>query len=168
MCKIHTTNAIQVGVTFIPPMQMYEKVMQSQAETMWRNSRWYKKASSRFLLCFWKSSPRFWWQNAQIGEHHSIIRGLRAWSSFSAETHHARRIPQSCLVQSTTNSLLHVWERPPNHSSWIRQVFEDKSWACRPTTRHRGWQQALRSEYVDVELWTRDAKDSNCARKWEN
>ena len=37
--------------------------------------------------------------------------------------------------------------------------------ACRPTTRHRGWQQALRSEYVDVELWTRDAKASNCVRK---
>ncbi len=28
-------------------------------------------------------------------------------------------IPQSCIVQRTTNSLLHGWERPPNYSSSI-------------------------------------------------
>ncbi len=97
--------------------------VQSQAKTIWQNSRWYNRASSgsHFLLCFWKSSPGTWWQNAQNGEHHSIIR---AWSS--SWTVYGR-IPLSCLVQSTTKSLLHGWERPPNYSSSICQVYKDKS-----------------------------------------
>jgi hypothetical protein len=68
--------------------------------------------SSHFLFCFWKNCPGPCWRNALSGKHHSIIR---AWSPSKAWKHHARRNPQSCLVQSAVSFLLHGRERSPNY-----------------------------------------------------